>query len=49
MQSVLMEKLVEWKDDPNRKPLILQGIRQKSYRPNCHPAVYYQHKSPKGE
>ena len=28
MQRVLMEKLVEWKDDPNKKPLILQGIRQ---------------------
>jgi len=28
MQRVLMEKLVEWKDNPNKKPLILQGVRQ---------------------
>ena len=28
MQRVLMEKLIEWKDDLQKKPLILQGVRQ---------------------
>jgi len=28
MQRVLMEKLIEWKDNPNKKPLVLQGVRQ---------------------
>ena len=28
MERILMEKLVEWKDSKNRKPLILHGARQ---------------------
>jgi len=28
MQRLLMEKLIAWKDNPNKKPLILQGVRQ---------------------
>ena len=28
MQRALMEKLVEWKANPDKKPLILQGVRQ---------------------
>ena len=28
MQRILMDKLVEWKNNPKRKPLILQGVRQ---------------------
>ena len=28
MQRLLMEKLIKWKDDPRKKPLILQGVRQ---------------------
>ena len=28
MQRILMEKLIEWKENPNKKPLILQGVRQ---------------------
>ena len=28
MQRLMMEKLIEWKDSSDRKPLILQGVRQ---------------------
>ena len=28
MERMLMEKLIAWKDDPRKKPLILQGVRQ---------------------
>ena len=28
MQRILMEKLIEWKANPRKKPLILQGVRQ---------------------
>ena len=28
MQRLLMDRLLEWKDDLNKKPLILQGVRQ---------------------
>ena len=28
MQRTLMKKLIEWKDDPARKPLLLRGVRQ---------------------
>jgi hypothetical protein len=28
MERTLMEKLIKWKDKPNRKPLILKGARQ---------------------
>ena len=28
MQRTLMDKLVDWKRNPNKKPLILQGVRQ---------------------
>ena len=27
-QRLMMEKLIEWKDKPDRKPLFLQGVRQ---------------------
>ena len=28
MQRILMDKLVKWKENPDKKPLILQGVRQ---------------------
>ena len=28
MERALMDKLVEWKNSPRRKPLILNGARQ---------------------
>ena len=28
MQRLLMDKLIEWKENPAKKPLILQGVRQ---------------------
>ena len=28
MQRVLMDKLIKWKENPHKKPLILQGVRQ---------------------
>jgi predicted AAA+ superfamily ATPase len=44
MQRVLMEKLIEWKENPAKKPLILQGIRQcgKTYLLQEFGARYYR-------
>ena len=28
MQRILMDKLIAWKENPGKKPLILQGVRQ---------------------
>ena len=28
MKRAIMEKLIEWKTSPRRKPLILKGVRQ---------------------
>ena len=28
MEREIMKKLVEWKDSPDRKPLLLTGVRQ---------------------
>lgn len=28
MQRIMMDKLIDWKDNPRKKPLILQGVRQ---------------------
>ena len=28
MQRILMDKLIEWKDNPKKKPLVLHGVRQ---------------------
>jgi len=28
VQRILIDKLIEWKENPGKKPLILQGIRQ---------------------
>jgi len=44
MQRVLMEKLIAWKDDPRKKPLILQGVRQcgKTYLLKEFGDLYYQ-------
>jgi len=43
MQRILMEKLIEWKDNCNKKPLILQGVRQcgKTYLLKEFGALYY--------
>lgn len=47
MRRFLLEKLIAWKDDPDRKPLILQGARQvgkttllKQFGSDCFPAVH---------
>ena len=44
MQRVLMDKLIEWKENFNKKPLILQGVRQcgKTYLLKEFGARYYQ-------
>ena len=44
MQRELMEKLIAWKDNPKRKPLILQGVRQcgKTYLLREFGALYYE-------
>jgi predicted AAA+ superfamily ATPase len=48
MQRLLLNKLIEWKDSPRRKPLILQGIRQcgktyllKEFGSRCYGDVFY--------
>ena len=43
MQRLLMNKLVEWKENPDKKPLILQGVRQcgKTYLLKEFGARYY--------
>ena len=43
MRRELMEKLIAWKDNPGRKPLILQGVRQcgKTYLLKEFGALYY--------
>ena len=43
MQRILMEKLVEWKENPDKKPLILQGVRQcgKTYLLKEFGTLYY--------
>ena len=44
MQRLLMEKLIDWKDNPDKKPLILQGVRQcgKTYLLKEFGARYYE-------
>jgi len=44
MERVLMEKLVEWKDNPDKKPLILRGVRQcgKTYLLQEFGKMYYE-------
>ncbi|MCL2168567.1 MAG: AAA family ATPase [Defluviitaleaceae bacterium] len=43
MQRTLMKDLVQWKDNPNKKPLIVQGVRQcgKTYLIREFGRVYY--------
>ena len=43
MQRLLMDKLIAWKDNPRKKPLILQGVRQcgKTYLLNEFGGKYY--------
>ena len=43
MKRALMDKLIKWKDDPAKKPLILQGVRQcgKTYLLNEFGKQYY--------
>jgi predicted AAA+ superfamily ATPase len=44
MYRLLLEKLVNWKNDPGKKPLILQGVRQcgKTYLLKEFGAKYYE-------
>ena len=48
MQRILMDKLIEWKENPRKKPLILQGVRQcgktyllKEFGAKCYEDVFY--------
>jgi len=43
MQRILMDKLIEWKNNPTKKPLILQGVRQcgKTYLVKEFGALHY--------
>ncbi|MDR2711818.1 MAG: AAA family ATPase [Clostridiales bacterium] len=44
MQRLLMEKLIAWKENPDKKPLILQGVRQcgKTYLLQEFASRYYE-------
>ena len=44
VERMLMDKLVEWKDNPGKKPLVLQGVRQcgKTYLLKEFGARYYR-------
>ena len=48
MQRILMDRLIEWKENTKKKPLILQGVRQcgktyllKEFGSTCYDDVFY--------
>ena len=44
MQRIMMDRLIQWKENPDKKPLILQGVRQcgKTYLLKEFGARYYE-------
>ncbi|MDR0843092.1 MAG: AAA family ATPase, partial [Acidobacteriota bacterium] len=48
MERAIFQNLLEWKHDPDRKPLILKGVRQcgktwllKEFGARCYPDTAY--------